>query len=122
MTEFTKRINPEDDHLYKISAVFAHQVMNKEGVDGICFPSVQSHFKGVNVAFTTGAVDRLYKPVECYVLKVTDIISDPGYQIEVTHRSIAIGTNLEIEWEPVPKDKALARCFLEEIRTQIWCC
>jgi hypothetical protein len=44
--EFTKRIDPNDDHPYKISAVFAHQVMNREGVDGICFPSVQSHFKG----------------------------------------------------------------------------
>jgi hypothetical protein len=38
------------------------------------------------------------------VVKVTDIIGDPGYQIQVTHRSRAIGTDLEIEWEEVAED------------------
>lgn len=98
INEFTRRINQGDEHLYKVSAVFAEQVLDKDGVDGICFPSVQSRFNGVNVAFTTEAIDRLYRPIECRVVKVTDIIGDPGYRIDVTHRSKAIVGRSKIEW------------------------
>jgi hypothetical protein len=101
INRFTQRVNLGDEHLYKISAVFAEQVLSKKGVDGICFPSVQSGFKGVNVAFTTEAVDRLYRPIECQVVRVTDIVGDPGYRIEVTQRSRLISVDLKIEWQEI---------------------
>jgi hypothetical protein len=99
INQFTKVIDSEDDHLYKITAVITEQVLNKIGVDGICFPSVQSVFKGVNVAFTTQAVDRLYRPIQCHVVKVTEIIDDPGYRIEPVSESEPIGRDGRIAWK-----------------------
>ncbi|MCM3904810.1 MAG: RES domain-containing protein [Pyrinomonadaceae bacterium] len=98
ITEFTKPVRPGEEYRYKISAVVANQVMGKVGVDGVCFPSVQSQFKGVNVAFSSTAIDRLYRAVECKVVRVTKIIGDRGYQIEITHHSRPIGKDLIIEW------------------------
>jgi len=98
INQFTKLVGPEDDHLYKITAVITEQILSKTGVDGICFPSVQSDFKGVNVAFTTQASDRLYRPIQCKVVRVTEIIGHPAYRIAPILESEPIRRDGKIEW------------------------
>jgi RES domain len=96
--EFTKNVTNDERCLYKISAATAKQVLAVSGVDGICYPSVQSHFKGVNIAFKTEAVDRLYRPVECSLIKVIDVVGSPGYEVEMRRTSRSITHGWDITW------------------------
>ena len=55
--EFSKvKIKTLDD--YKISAAYANYIWNNTNIKGIIYPSVQSKYKGQNIALTPDCVDK----------------------------------------------------------------
>jgi hypothetical protein len=98
LRQFSKIVLPGEEHQYKIT-IAASQLLLSSNVDGICYPSVSSNSMGVNIAFKTEAVDRLYRPVECSVIRVLEIVGNPGYLVQETHRAKSIAQDWEINWE-----------------------
>jgi hypothetical protein len=96
--QFSKIVPPGEEHQYKITIAASQLLLSGNTIDGICYPSVSSTYMGVNMAFKTEAVDCLYKPVECSVIKVLEIGCSPGYFVQETHRAKSIVEDWEIDW------------------------
>ena len=54
--EYARKINSHHD--YKISAAYSDIIMNKFGLAGIAYPSVQTRYKGQNLVLRTDIVDK----------------------------------------------------------------
>jgi hypothetical protein len=54
--EFARDVNSGDD--YKISVAYTDLALNQGGYSGVIYPSVQTGFKGLNIALKTSAVDN----------------------------------------------------------------
>ncbi len=65
--EFSKKVNPDENYQYLISATIATDIVNDMGFDGIIYPSVQlSGQGGVNIAIKPQAVDNKLKFIKTF--------------------------------------------------------
>jgi hypothetical protein len=60
--EFSRTdVKKGEAHKYKITSAYANYIWNNTGIQGITYPSVQSDFKGQNIALLPNAVDKYLK-------------------------------------------------------------
>ncbi len=109
--EFLRTVARDNEHEYKITTAIAQILLNEPGIvteqgipvndaviDGISYPSIAGDKLGVNTAFKTEAVDRLYKPVSCIVYEVKEKKSEVNYIIDRINYSVSIDTDGTIHW------------------------
>ncbi len=77
--EFSKKVKEGEDWSYKISAAYSSLVLERPGVDGIIYPSVQTVYKGFNVTVKPENVDEYLR---VRVLK-TQIFRRIGSEMEL---------------------------------------
>jgi len=84
---------------YLVTSAIANALFSVSNVDGIVYPSVQSHCSGYNIAFSDKVIkSNKIKPVEIYVQKWSKILPD---KVEVNQKSRIAGKLLgnKIIWE-----------------------
>ena len=101
--QFTKYVESGKEYEYKITIVLSEWFLNRgtvDGitVDGISYPSIAGDSMGVNIALTTKAVDKLYRPAECWKYKVTDKVGKNKYQVSRVCTAKSIDANGFIFW------------------------
>jgi hypothetical protein len=84
--EFKKVVNSGREHDYKITAAASECLYNSEAygskvAQGIAYPSVASKFVNANMALLPNAVDALYSPESCKMVRVEKRISDQELMI-----------------------------------------
>jgi hypothetical protein len=119
--EFMKEIGDDNTDRYKITAAIARIMFGqddfyyedgtpapKQEVHGLAYPSIRADKLGANVAFTTTAADRLYKPVCTTLCRVEAKADDTHYTVGILKQSKSIAADGTIEWEiPDPSEVRL---------------
>ncbi len=78
----------------------------RNSVHGLAYPSMRADKLGANVAFTTTAADRLYKGVCATLVRVEDKRDDTHYTVGILKQSKSIAADGTIEWV-VPKPEEI---------------
>ena len=68
-SEFSKKVPMGAHHEYKISAAYAHVIL-QGGIPGIVYPTVQGNHEGLNIVMATHAVDQF---LQLKLLGVADL-------------------------------------------------
>jgi hypothetical protein len=113
--EFMKETENDNTDRYKITAAIARIMFGqdefyyedgtpapKQDVHGLAYPSIRADKLGANVAFTTTAADKLYKPVFVTLCRVEAKADDTHYTVGILKQSKSIAEDGTIEWE-IPK-------------------
>lgn len=112
---FMQVVDEDNEDGYKITAAIARimfgqdEFFNKDGtpapkqeVHGLAYPSIRADKFGANVAFTTNAADKLYRPVCATLVRVEEKIDETHYTVGILKQSNSIAQDGTIEWI-VPK-------------------
>ena len=94
--EFSKKVSSNDD--YKISAAYTNIALLHPDVNGICYPSVQTEYFGVNIVLTPETVDKYLKPIICS----TQIVYKKGLKSLIANGKNYckdIDINKDIDWK-----------------------
>ena len=91
--------------IYKPTIALADLVFSSGYLDGICYPSVETHDHGINICFSPERADELFKPFEAWLVKVEEQAVHPESKIllhrtEFLRRSRNISPDGKIEWLP----------------------
>lgn len=96
--QFTKYVESGKEYEYKITIALSELFLNTEEIDGICYPSIAGDSKGINIAFTRKAIDRLYRASECWVYEVSDKVGKYEYHVSPLYTAKSIDENGSISW------------------------
>ncbi|WP_313261280.1 hypothetical protein [Sphingobacterium sp.] len=97
--EFAKVATSEDD--YKISAAYTNIVLSHPEVNGIFYPSVQTVYKGFNIALLPVAVDKHLTPTKF----LTQILYKKGDKCFITNGLYycdSFDQHNNLEWKKTP--------------------
>jgi len=86
--EFRKVVNSGCEHDYKITAAASECLYNSEAygskvAQGIAYPSVASKFVNANIALLPNAVDALYSPESCKMVRVEERIGEQELMVSL---------------------------------------
>lgn len=97
--QFTKYVTYGNEHEYKITVALCELILGSNTLAGVCYPSIAGGGLAVNIALTTNAVDKLYKPVSCQLVRVTQVYDNPGCQVDMLLETESIKDDGEIIWK-----------------------
>ena len=106
-------VNSDD---YSISAFFSHRRIyspHKIKTDVLIFPSVQTRYKGVNMAINPNFVDKSLFPSRFYIIEITDINKD-DWEMSFNCTSYGILTNYQIHWKRITPDDELYQKYFQK--------
>lgn len=94
--QFAKKVNNHNE--YKISVAYTNIALKHPDVRGICYPSVQTDYFGVNIVLPTKVVDEYLKPKICSTQVVykngrNSLIANGGFFCK------DISLDKDIEWK-----------------------
>ena len=112
--EFTKRVLPGHEHLYKVTAAIAELYFEQSQFGGLLYPSVALSAASDNLAVKPHFVDTSMHPVAVEYLRIehrtTTLVDGPiqdEMKIRVLATSSRFGNDGEIHWlEPTPETEA----------------
>lgn len=112
---FMQVVDEDNEDTYKLTAAIARIMFGqeeffykdgtpapKQEIHGLAYPSIRADKLGANVAFTTSAADKLYKPVCATLVRVDNKTNDNHYTVGILKQSKVIADDGTIEWS-VPK-------------------
>ncbi|MBG6111358.1 hypothetical protein IWX84_002242 [Flavobacterium sp. CG_9.10] len=68
--EFTRKVDENNEHLYKKSIAISKFFFKAPGVNGILYPSIKSDLKELNYAIPAVDADKYFKPIRVDVFKM----------------------------------------------------
>lgn len=105
-----------DDKCYKKSAFFAHRnTYNSENTvaEIFIYPSIQTHYKGTNLAIHPNFVDRKMFVSRLYIFDVNSISKEDG-KVTITISSCGTFIRNQIIWKNVTRNDTECKQFIQE--------
>ncbi len=102
---FGAEVPDGEEHLYKLTIALAKLLFEAPGVDAVSYPSVATSDHGINVCMNPAAADRVFAPLEAWVVEVGEKAVHPQsgmplWRVQFIRTSQEIGPDGSITWRP----------------------
>lgn len=95
--EFTKKVDEGCEFEYKSTIAIGEIFSKSKRIHGLWYPSIAIG-KGSNLGLKPGAVDKFYKPTECWAIRVEKEIAPLKYEVLCINKAKRIKGNGRIIW------------------------
>lgn len=96
--QFTRVVLPGNEHEYGITLAISGFHRNPD-IDGLMYPSVARKLTGTNAVFTAPVADRLFRPINFYMVHVDEVDVDSIPSFRVIEDARPLGPDGRIHWK-----------------------